>query len=158
MSTIYIILIEKLRIIRKINILDATYFFQTRIVGIHKFTQPFSTDHQYIQQQKSIGNPNYLINPNPPQIFQCNMSPNIITNVIFPGETSQICEEFGLKLVHTMEKQLFNLNLYPNTSQDNPANIFQLEYSLFDLRCNLNVVKGIFYMLPIHYQGKLFVR
>ena len=58
------------------------------------------------------------------------MSPNIIPNVIFPGETLQICnqldecKEFGLKLVYTMEKQLFNLNLYPNPSQDNPTNIF----------------------------------
>ena len=43
-------------------------------LGIHRFTQPFSTDHQYIKQQKSIGKPNYLINPNPPQIMQCNMS------------------------------------------------------------------------------------
>ena len=92
------------------------------------------------------------------------MSHNLIPNSNFAVETSQICnqldecEEFGLKLVHTMEKQLFNLDLYPNTSQDNPANIFQLEHSLFELGCNLNVVKGIFYMFPIHYQGKLFVR
>ena len=83
----------------------------------------------------------------------------------FPGETSQICDKldeiqaFGMKLVCTMKKQLFHLNLYPNTSQDNPANIFQLEHSLFDLGCNLNVIiKGIFYMLPNLYQGKLFVR
>ena len=62
-------------------------------LGIHRFNQPLSTDHQYIQQQKSIGNPNYLINPNPSQVIQCKMSQNLIQNAIFPGETSQICNQ-----------------------------------------------------------------
>ena len=57
-----------------------------------------------------------------------------------------------------MEKQLFDMKLYPQTSQNNPENIFMFEHSLFDLGCNLNVVKGVFYMLPLFYEGKLFVR
>ena len=83
---------------------------------------------------------------------------------LFTGETSiisdklQQCQEFGIQLVITMKKQLFHMNLYPQTSQNNQGNIFMLEHSLSDLGCNLNVVKGVFYMLPLSYEGKLFVR
>ena len=110
-----------------------------------------------------------------PELLKMSKFPNLIyTNPlntiklkckIFTGETSiiskknlQQCEEFGIQLVITMQKQLFLMNLYPQTSQNNPGNIFMLEHSLFDIGYNLNVVKGVFYMLPLLYQGKLFVR
>ena len=133
-------------------------------LGIHRFTQHFSTDHQYIQQQKSIGNPNYLINPNPPQIFQCNMSPNIIPNVFFPGETSQICnqldecEEFGLKLGVHYGKATVQLDLLPQYIPRQSSKYFPAWILIVWPWMQLKCCKGIFYMLPIHYQGKLFVR
>ena len=109
--------------------------------------------------------PQLLKNSKFPKLIHTNPLNSIkIKCKLFTGVTSiisdklQQCQEFGIQLVRTMEKQLFHMNLYPQTSQNNRGNIFMLEHSLFDLECNLNVVKGVFYMFPIFYEGKLFVR
>ena len=66
--------------------------------------------------------------------------------------------EYGLTLVNEMEKGIFQMGLYPNTSEDNPGNLFMLEQSLLEVGSNQGIVKGIFYLFPIYYQGKLFLR
>ena len=53
----------------------------------------------------------------------------------------------GIPLVIEMERALFEKHLF---SLDEPSNIVHLETSLF--------VSGLFYMLPIYSDGKLFVR
>ena len=74
-------------------------------------------------------------------------------------ETLGQCCEYGLKLVEGMEKAMFNMGLYPNSGdQGNAKNIIMMEHSLFEIASMPSVVKGVFYMLPIHYQGKLFIR
>ena len=66
--------------------------------------------------------------------------------------------EYGLILVNEMEKAIFQLGLYPNSTDDNPSNLFMLEQSLVEVGSNQSIVKGIFYIFPIFYQGKLFLR
>ena len=67
------------------------------------------------------------------------------------------CSGYGLTLVEEMEKGLIDMNVFPNTDESG-YNVVMLEHSLFELGCISNLVKGIFYMLPIFHQGKLFLR
>ena len=53
-----------------------------------------------------------------------------------------------------MESALFKKHLF---SLDKPSNIVHLETSLFELGSLQKVVSGVFYMLPIYSDGKLFV-
>ena len=54
-----------------------------------------------------------------------------------------------------MERALFEKHLF---SLDKPSNIVHLETSLFELGSLPKVVSGVFYMLPIYSDGKLFVQ
>ena len=56
-----------------------------------------------------------------------------------------------------MEKGLIDMNVFLNTDESG-YNVVSLENSLFELGCIPNLIKGIFYMLPIFQQGKLFLR
>ena len=62
-----------------------------------------------------------------------------------------------MTLVEEMEKGFIDMNVFPNTDESR-YNVVMLEHSLFELGYIPNLVKGIFYMLPIFHQGKLFVR
>ena len=56
-----------------------------------------------------------------------------------------------------MEEQLVENGLY-NPESDNETSILALEQAILEVGSNLNVVQGIFYMLSIYNNGKLFVR
>ena len=55
-----------------------------------------------------------------------------------------------------MEKAIVNRNLYINESKY--GGIFGLESILLKACCNPNLTQGVYYMLPIYYNGQLFVR
>ena len=44
--------------------------------------------------------------------------------------------EYGLILVNEMEKAIFQLGLYPNSTDDNPSNLFMVEQSLVEVGSN----------------------
>ena len=67
------------------------------------------------------------------------------------------CSEYGLILVDQMEKAMYNSNIYPN-SNTSGCSAVMLEHSLFEVGTSPDVVKGVFYLLPIFHQGKLFLR
>ena len=72
-------------------------------------------------------------------------------------ETLGECSEYGLILVDQMEKAMYNTNIYPN-SNTSGCSAVMLEHSLFEIGASPDVVKGVFYLLPIFYEGKLFLR
>ena len=81
-------------------------------------------------------------------------------NVFPPSVQSYIdilaeCNTYGIPLVTEIERALFEKHLF---SLDKPSNIVHLETSLFELGSLPKVVPGVFYMLPIYSDGKLFVR
>ena len=45
-----------------------------------------------------------------------------------------------------------------NPESDNETSILALEQAILEVGSNLNVAQGVFYMLPIYSNGKLFVR
>ena len=67
------------------------------------------------------------------------------------------CSEYGLILVDQMEKAMYNSNTYPN-SNTSGCSAVMLEHSLFEVGASPDVVKGVFHVLPIFHQGKLFLR
>ena len=64
------------------------------------------------------------------------------------------CTGYGITLVEEMEK---GMNLFPNCDETG-YNAIMLEHFLFKVGSIPNLTKGIFYMLPIFRQGKLFLR
>ena len=56
-----------------------------------------------------------------------------------------------------MEEQLVEKGLYSPES-DNETSILALEQAILEVGANLNVAQGVFYMLPVYSNGKLFVR
>ena len=88
--------------------------------------------------------------------------PHFIPNLnVFPASVQSYidilaeCNTYGIPLVTEMERALFEKHLF---SLDKPSNIVHLETSLFELGSLPKVVSGVFYMLPIYSDGKLFVR
>ena len=67
------------------------------------------------------------------------------------------CAGYGVTLVEEMEKGIVDMNLFPNCDESG-YNSIMLELSLFELGSIPKLVKGIFYMLPVYRQGKLFLR
>ena len=53
---------------------------------------------------------------------------------------------------------MLQMGLYLSTSEENEGNLFMLEQSVVEVGSNQSIVKWIFYLFPIYYQGKLFLR
>ena len=69
------------------------------------------------------------------------------------------CSEYGIDLVKQMEQGLFDYGLYSTeTSHYSNPGLIKMESSLLDIGANDSVVQGLFYMVPVFYQGKLFIR
>ena len=68
--------------------------------------------------------------------------------------------DYGLTLVKGMEHKLKQMDLYPKSDGKKTAfpSLAMLEKTLFDICSTQNVVKGVFYILPVYHQGKLFLR
>ena len=56
-----------------------------------------------------------------------------------------------------MEEQLVENGLY-NPESDDETSILALEQAILEAGSNLNVAQGVFHMLPMYSNGKLFVR
>ena len=56
-----------------------------------------------------------------------------------------------------MEEELVEKGLY-NPESDTDTSILALEQAFLEVGSNLNVAQGVFYMLPVYSNGKLFVR
>ena len=58
-----------------------------------------------------------------------------------------------------MEEGLFQYELYSQEAfhNSNPG-LIKMESSLLDIGANDGIAQGIFYMVPVFYQGKLFIR
>ena len=58
-----------------------------------------------------------------------------------------------------MEEGLFQYDFYSHESfhNSNPG-LIKMESCLLDIVANDGVAQGIFYMVPVFYQGKLFIR
>ena len=56
-----------------------------------------------------------------------------------------------------MEEQLVEKGLY-NPESDTETSILALEQAIREVGSNINVAQGVFYMLPVYSNGKLFVR
>ena len=68
------------------------------------------------------------------------------------------CSEYGINLVRDMEECLVDAGLFSHdTTKTNPG-IVMIESTLLDIGGNPTVCEGIFYMLPLLHEGKLFVR
>lgn len=60
-----------------------------------------------------------------------------------------------------MEESLFEsgfLSMGGDSAEVNNVGLTSLEHSLLDVGANPYVAQGVFYMLPVHYEGKLFIR
>ena len=69
------------------------------------------------------------------------------------------CSEYGIDLVKQMEEGLLQYDLYSHESSHNSnPGLIKMESSLLDIGANDGVAQGIFYMVPVFYQGKLFIR
>lgn len=66
------------------------------------------------------------------------------------------CTQYGTELVYDMDKELCDLGLYSH--DDVGGGILRLEQNLLDLGANQEVAQGLFYMLPIYVDEKLFIR
>ena len=66
----------------------------------------------------------------------------------------QKCTEHGLRLVNEMENQLHKDQLF----SPNKPGIIKLEHSLLKAAAIPEAVQGLFYMLPLYVDGKLFIR
>lgn len=66
------------------------------------------------------------------------------------------CREFGIDLVIEMEEYLSEMNL--SGTGTNKAGIALLEQNIMDVGSWDKVAQGVFYLLPIFYHNKLFVR
>ena len=68
------------------------------------------------------------------------------------------CSEEGVELVLDMEEGIYNLfNVNSTQPKAYPLNI-QLEYKIFEAVSTPDLLHGVLYLLPIFYQGKLFIR
>ena len=58
-----------------------------------------------------------------------------------------------------MEQRLLDYGLYSTepSHSSNPG-LIKMESSLLDTGTNDSVIQGLFYMVPVFYQGKLFIR
>ena len=56
-----------------------------------------------------------------------------------------------------MEEELVEKGLY-NPESDTETSVLALEQAILEVGSNLNVAQGVFYMLPVYSNGKLFVR
>ena len=56
-----------------------------------------------------------------------------------------------------MEEELVEKGLY-NPESDTDTSILALEQAILKVGSNLNVAQGVFYMLPVYSNRKLFVR
>lgn len=65
------------------------------------------------------------------------------------------CHEYGIQLVRDMEDELYEKKL---VDPGQKAGIIQLESALFQAGGHPNLLQGLFYMLPLYQNGKLFVR
>lgn len=70
------------------------------------------------------------------------------------GQQLEQCYPFGVNLVRDMEEKLFELNLVGRESHG----ILQLETSLLCAGAVPNLLQGLFYLLPVQHEGKLFLR
>ena len=58
-----------------------------------------------------------------------------------------------------MEEGLLQFDLYSHESSHNSnPGLIKMETSLLDIGTNDSVLQGLFYMVPVFYQRKLFVR
>ena len=69
------------------------------------------------------------------------------------------CSQYGIDLVKKMEQEMLHYGLYSTeTSHHSNPRLIKMESSLLDIGANDSVVQGLFYMVPVFYQGKLFIR
>ena len=68
------------------------------------------------------------------------------------------CSEYGIGLVRDMEDAIFDAGLFSNAPDNRNPGIVLLENSLLDVGACTTVAQGVFYMLPLFYEGKLFIR
>ena len=61
-----------------------------------------------------------------------------------------------MQLVMDMEEGLCDKDLFCPESKE--GGVLSLEQILLDVSSNPSVTQGVFYMLPIYHQGKLFIR
>ena len=57
-----------------------------------------------------------------------------------------------------MEECIVDAGLFSHDTTNHNPGIVMIESSLLDLGANPSLCEGIFYMLPLFHQGKLFVR
>ena len=57
-----------------------------------------------------------------------------------------------------MEEYLVDAGLFSHDTTNNNPGIVMIESSRLDLGANPSLCEGIFYMLPLFHEGKLFVR
>ena len=68
----------------------------------------------------------------------------------------QECGIYGSELILDMERQMCEMGLY---NHDVPGGgILRIEQTLLDLGSNPEVTSGMFYLLPIYADNKLFLR
>ena len=69
------------------------------------------------------------------------------------------CSEYGIHLVKQMEEGLLQYDLYSHEfSHNSNPGLIKMEPSLLDSGTNDGVAQGLFYIVPVFYQGKLFIR
>ena len=73
----------------------------------------------------------------------------------------QDCSTYGLDLVHDMEQAIIASSLFCNTlpKPEKPQpGIIKLEHDLLEVGATREIAQGVFYMLPLYHEEKLFVR
>ena len=76
------------------------------------------------------------------------------TNSIW--HTLQECGIYGAELILDMERQMCEMGFY---NHDVPGGgILHIEQTLLDLGSNPEVTSGMFYLLPVYADNKLFLR
>ena len=64
------------------------------------------------------------------------------------------CSYHGVELVYSMEAQMIQMELF---GPGNPG-IVQIESSLMDVGAHKEIAQGVFYLMPIYYERKLYLR
>ena len=100
-------------------------------LGLSRHRGPFHTDHDYQNRITSISNSDAAR-----KLLQC---------------------ENGVEIVTQMETALQTLNLLPHQESKDPG-ILQLESNFLDIVSTRNVVDSALYIVPVFFQGKLFLR
>ena len=73
----------------------------------------------------------------------------------------QECAQYGIEMVRNMEEAIIGNDLFCKNPEDPKykfKGIIMLEQDLLELGATTSVAQGIFYMLPLKYQGRVFVR